>query len=54
MTVNELFDQAVVERWQKHADELAQRCMVWAVIAVMAIGTSISLLVLLLTGGLSA
>lgn len=54
MTVNELFDEAVIARWQKHADELARRCMAWAIVAVMAVATSASLLLLILTKGLSA
>lgn len=54
MTVNELFEQLVVERWQRHADDIARQCLVWMVLAVVGMATAFSLLVLVLTGGLSA
>lgn len=54
MTVHELYDQAVIERWQAHAQDLARKVMVWAMVAVLASSTTIALLLLIATRGLSA
>lgn len=54
MTVHELYGEEVIARWRQLADELAHKALVWMVVAIAAVGVTVSLVLLFATRGLMA